>query len=263
MQVLALHNSYHGDTVGAMDCAAASAFNGRLQTPWYSGKGCFLMPPYLQLQQGRWRLQAPDWLQQQQQQAGGSGWSWGSRQEAFDLGSRSKYAERHAAKSPLLLCCCVVWQMLAGAPQTADALLVLRAPLTCLKSMLCWHASHINIMLCCMLLLPTTHLNAASAPHCLAIGLKQCSNTSPGLQQLYAQHITQQVEQHEAAQGVVLGALLMEPLLQGAGGMLLPDPLFQATLVQVRTAVQLSGPLVVLATGQQTAAEPAAAALAS
>jgi dethiobiotin synthetase/adenosylmethionine--8-amino-7-oxononanoate aminotransferase len=89
-QVLALHNSYHGDTVGAMDCAASSAFNGRLQTPWYSGRGCFLMPPYLQLQQGRWRLQAPDWLQQQQQQAGSSGWSWGSRQEAFDLDSRSR-----------------------------------------------------------------------------------------------------------------------------------------------------------------------------
>jgi dethiobiotin synthetase/adenosylmethionine--8-amino-7-oxononanoate aminotransferase len=89
-QVLALHNSYHGDTVGAMDCAAASAFNGRLQTPWYSGRGCFLMPPYLQLQQGRWRLQAPHWLQQQQQQAGSSGWSWGSRQEAFDLDSRSR-----------------------------------------------------------------------------------------------------------------------------------------------------------------------------
>jgi dethiobiotin synthetase/adenosylmethionine--8-amino-7-oxononanoate aminotransferase len=92
--VLALHNSYHGDTVGAMDCAAASPFNGRLQTPWYSGRGCFLMPPYLQLQQGRWRLQAPDWLQQQQQDgssssSGEQGWSWGSRQEAFDLSSRS------------------------------------------------------------------------------------------------------------------------------------------------------------------------------
>jgi dethiobiotin synthetase/adenosylmethionine--8-amino-7-oxononanoate aminotransferase len=96
-QVLALHNSYHGDTVGAMDCAAASAFNGRLQTPWYSGRGCFLMPPYLQLQQGRWRLQAPDWLLQQQEAGGsggsssaGSGWCWDSRQEAFDLDSRNR-----------------------------------------------------------------------------------------------------------------------------------------------------------------------------
>jgi adenosylmethionine-8-amino-7-oxononanoate aminotransferase len=32
--VLALHNNYHGDTLGAMDCAAPSGFNGRLQSPW-------------------------------------------------------------------------------------------------------------------------------------------------------------------------------------------------------------------------------------
>jgi hypothetical protein len=58
------------------------------------------MPPYLQLQQGRWRLQAPDWLQQQQQQgssssssSGEQGWSWGTRQEAFDLESRSRCVE--------------------------------------------------------------------------------------------------------------------------------------------------------------------------
>ena len=31
----------------------------------------------------------------------------------------------------------------------------------------------------------------------------------------------------------LLGALLMEPVLQGAGGMLLVDPLFQAELVKV------------------------------
>ncbi|WIA41460.1 hypothetical protein OEZ86_005037 [Tetradesmus obliquus] len=156
LEVLALQNSYHGDTLGAMDCAAASAFNGRLQSPWYAGRGLFLDPPYLQLQQGRWRLQAPDWLQQQQQQqqqqgsssSGEQGWSWGSRQEAFDMGSRS----------------------------------------------------------------------------------------SSGLRQLYEQHITQQLQQHEQQRGVRLGSLLIEPLLQGAGGMLLADPLFQATLVQVARA---------------------------
>lgn len=97
LQVLALHNAYHGDTHGAMDCAAASPFNGRLQTPWYSGRGCFLQPPYIQLQQGRWRLQEPDWLQQQQQQqdnssssSSSSRWAWTSRSDVFDLQSRSR-----------------------------------------------------------------------------------------------------------------------------------------------------------------------------
>eukprot|EP00775_Hariotina_reticulata_P014942 gene14942-113_t len=45
------------------------------------------------------------------------------------------------------------------------------------------------------------------------------------------------MDRHEAAasssqQVCRLGALLMEPLLQGAGGMLLVDPLFQAAAVQ-------------------------------
>jgi dethiobiotin synthetase/adenosylmethionine--8-amino-7-oxononanoate aminotransferase len=78
-----------------MDCAAASPFNGRLQSPWYSGRGCFMEPPYLQLQQGSWRLQAPDWLQQQQQQhspadssSSSSACVWSSRQEVFDMQQR-------------------------------------------------------------------------------------------------------------------------------------------------------------------------------
>jgi dethiobiotin synthetase/adenosylmethionine--8-amino-7-oxononanoate aminotransferase len=35
MQVLALKGSYHGDTLGAMDAQAPSAYTGFLQQPWY------------------------------------------------------------------------------------------------------------------------------------------------------------------------------------------------------------------------------------
>lgn len=42
------------------------------------------------------------------------------------------------------------------------------------------------------------------------------------------------IDAHEAARpGVRLGALLMEPVLQGAGGMMLVDPLFQAAAAEV------------------------------
>jgi adenosylmethionine-8-amino-7-oxononanoate aminotransferase len=64
-----------------------------------------------------------------------------------------------------------------------------------------------------------------------------CHTNSSGLQALYEAHITQQLQQHEARHGTRLGALLMEPLLQGAGGMLLVDPVFQAAAVKVSSAV--------------------------
>lgn len=37
----------------------------------------------------------------------------------------------------------------------------------------------------------------------------------------------------EAEEGALLGSLLLEPLVMGAGGMVFVDPLFQRVLVQV------------------------------
>jgi dethiobiotin synthetase/adenosylmethionine--8-amino-7-oxononanoate aminotransferase len=89
LDVLALSNAYHGDTLGAMDCAAPSPFNGPLQTPWYSGRGLFLEPPYLSVRApGRWTLKLPDWLAGAAGKAGGGDGggrapSWASQEEAF------------------------------------------------------------------------------------------------------------------------------------------------------------------------------------
>lgn len=49
--VLGLAGAYHGDTLGAQDCVAPSVFNGRLQAPWYRGRGLFLEPPYVGMSQ--------------------------------------------------------------------------------------------------------------------------------------------------------------------------------------------------------------------
>ena len=38
----------------------------------------------------------------------------------------------------------------------------------------------------------------------------------------------------EAEEGALLGSLLLEPLVMGAGGMVFIDPLFQRVLVQVK-----------------------------
>ena len=59
VQVVGLRDSYHGDTLGAMDAGAPSAFNGPRQTPWYAGRGLFLAPPTAALVRGRWRVLPP------------------------------------------------------------------------------------------------------------------------------------------------------------------------------------------------------------
>lgn len=41
------------------------------------------------------------------------------------------------------------------------------------------------------------------------------------------------MDEHERVTGAHIGALIMEPLLQGAGGMIMLDPLFQRVLAQV------------------------------
>jgi hypothetical protein len=63
-----------------------------------------------------------------------------------------------------------------------------------------------------------------------------CASTRrSALARLYSQHVQSMIDAHEAARpGVRLGALLMEPVLQGAGGMMLVDPLFQAAAAEVR-----------------------------
>jgi bifunctional dethiobiotin synthetase / adenosylmethionine---8-amino-7-oxononanoate aminotransferase len=58
MRVIALDGCYHGDTLGAMDCAPASDFNSR-QTPWYKDKGVFFDPPTVAIVQGVWTRRVP------------------------------------------------------------------------------------------------------------------------------------------------------------------------------------------------------------
>lgn len=41
------------------------------------------------------------------------------------------------------------------------------------------------------------------------------------------------MDEFERKDGSILGSLLLEPLVMGAGGMILVDPLFQRVLVQV------------------------------
>lgn len=49
----------------------------------------------------------------------------------------------------------------------------------------------------------------------------------------------------EAGGTMILGSLMLEPLVMGAGGMILVDPLFQRLLVQVRLSFQLPSEMLI------------------
>ncbi len=54
-QIIGVDGCYHGDTLGAMDCAAASDYNSK-QTPWYKPRGLFFNAPTVAIVDGVWTL---------------------------------------------------------------------------------------------------------------------------------------------------------------------------------------------------------------
>lgn len=63
LHVIGLQNSYHGDTLGAMQCSPPSVFNGEMQTPWYQAQGFFLDPPHAAICNGQWKVMLSEELQ--------------------------------------------------------------------------------------------------------------------------------------------------------------------------------------------------------
>ncbi|KAJ8905704.1 hypothetical protein NDN08_002209 [Rhodosorus marinus] len=56
MKVIALEESYHGDTLGVMDCSPSSVFNAT-QMPWYKPNGIFLDPPTVSMRHSQWIIE--------------------------------------------------------------------------------------------------------------------------------------------------------------------------------------------------------------
>ncbi|XVF34248.1 hypothetical protein REPUB_Repub18cG0043300 [Reevesia pubescens] len=141
LMVLALKGSYHGDTLGAMEAQAPSSYTGFLQQPWYRGRGLFLDPPTVFMNNGKWTLSLPEVFHSETFKL--KDITFRSREEIF-LKSRDK------------------------------------------------------------------------------------SN----LATLYSSYVSQQLSQCSGLSGIKkIGALIIEPVIQGAGGMLMIDPLFQRMLV--------------------------------
>ncbi|KAK8080436.1 hypothetical protein PG997_008254 [Apiospora hydei] len=134
--IVGLEGAYHGDTIGAMDCADPSAYNEKVE--WYEGKGLWFRPPSVICREGKWRVNIPA-------EFGEAGEIYAeSLTDVFDFRAREGRGE---------------------------------------------------------------HL-------------------------LYEAHV-ETVLRHHLDKGRKFGALMMEPVVLGAGGMVLVDPLFQRALVNV------------------------------
>jgi bifunctional dethiobiotin synthetase / adenosylmethionine---8-amino-7-oxononanoate aminotransferase len=56
--VIGLKGGYHGDTIGAMDCAEPGVFNEKVE--WYEGRGMWLDSPTVLCQHGKWIVTVPE-----------------------------------------------------------------------------------------------------------------------------------------------------------------------------------------------------------
>ncbi|KAH6844740.1 pyridoxal phosphate-dependent transferase [Chaetomium sp. MPI-CAGE-AT-0009] len=138
--VLGLRGSYHGDTIGAMDCSEPCVFNEKVE--WYEGRGFWFGYPVVEYSEGAWRVR---WPAEMRGLAGG--------RESVDYASLSAVFDVEARESG------------------EEGRIYEEFILTTLGKL--------------------------------------------------------------ASQGQKFGALMIEPVVLGAGGMLLVDPLFQRMLVKV------------------------------
>lgn len=57
LSILGLKGSYHGDTIGAMDCSEPGTYNEKIE--WYNGKGYWFDFPTVKMTNGKWQIEVP------------------------------------------------------------------------------------------------------------------------------------------------------------------------------------------------------------
>ncbi|KAL2427111.1 Bifunctional dethiobiotin synthetase/adenosylmethionine-8-amino-7-oxononanoate aminotransferase [Exophiala dermatitidis] len=91
VSILGFKGSYHGDTIGVMNCSEPNVFNEKVD--WHQPWGHWFEPPSLLMRQGKWELTLPDGMQMQSQ--GRNTQKFSSLDEIFDFDSRAADAARY------------------------------------------------------------------------------------------------------------------------------------------------------------------------
>jgi dethiobiotin synthetase/adenosylmethionine--8-amino-7-oxononanoate aminotransferase len=88
--IVGLKGSYHGDTMGAMDCSEPSTFNEKVE--WYEGKGVWLDSPTILCKSGKWVVEVPEALRPYT----GKGQAFASLAGVFDVSAREAKGDHKA-----------------------------------------------------------------------------------------------------------------------------------------------------------------------
>ncbi|KAI0888244.1 bifunctional dethiobiotin synthetase/adenosylmethionine-8-amino-7-oxononanoate aminotransferase [Annulohypoxylon maeteangense] len=85
--IIGLKGGYHGDTIGAMDCAEPSTYNENIE--WYNGKGIWFDYPNIKCVHGQWVVEVPNTLSADL----GDNLVFTSLSDVFDIDSRESRGE--------------------------------------------------------------------------------------------------------------------------------------------------------------------------
>ena len=80
--ILGLKGSYHGDTIGTMDCSEPSVYNEKVH--WYQGRGYWFDFPTVKLQNGVWTVESCDGVMEEARE------QFISLDQIFDIESRKQ-----------------------------------------------------------------------------------------------------------------------------------------------------------------------------
>ncbi|MEW5314668.1 MAG: hypothetical protein WDW38_006143 [Sanguina aurantia] len=204
LQVLGLQNAYHGDTLGAVDCVAPSVFNTALQAPWYSGRGLFLHPPYITVLPG----------------IGSSSVGGGSEYGCWGLHEPPAWLQQAVAAASAEPGGSGISGGVSGTRRGSGSSGGSSGSGDGGGSSSGRGSGGSDGLL---------HSRWASLDAMAAGG----RDSDDPLGRLYRRHIDAELDRHVSTSGgAQIGACVIEPVLQGAGGMLAIDPLFQRAMVQ-------------------------------
>ena len=88
VEILGLTGSYHGDTMGTMDCSEPNVYNEKVE--WYQGKGHWFDFPTVKMREGKWIIERPESIKDI-----GESTTFDSLDRVLDFNTRSAEAKKY------------------------------------------------------------------------------------------------------------------------------------------------------------------------